>query len=318
MWFKNLRIYRLTKTIDLSAERLENALRPHAWTPCGAYEMSRYGWTSPLGRNGQMLTHVCAGFTMICARKQEKILPASAVKEALEERVYEIQASQGREVFRKEKRDLKDVILNELMPQALTRSFFIHAYFAPNQNLLIIDTASDAKAEEFLESLRGALGSLPVVPFACKSNATDVMTHWLQQHMPEGFEADGECELRDPLENTNVVRCKNQALESEEVLNHLNAGKQVIQIAVRWEDAIRCILTEDYVVRRLRFEDIVQEQSESDENDPAMQFDQDFAVMSLQLTTFIEALSEAFDGMEQNEEISAVTNQGIDNDTHQE
>ena len=298
MWFKNLRIYRFSKKIDLSPETLEAALQEQSFNPCTNMDFSRYGWVPPLGRDSEMYTHSCGGYTMICARKQEKILPSAAINELVEEKIYAFEAEQARSVYRKEKRTFKDDVIHSLLPRALTRSFLVYAYFDPKEMLLIIDSASLNKAEEFMDHLRATLGSLSVVPLKCHGDAANIMTHWLQDRMPDSIELDNECELQNPRESKNIVRCKNQELESAEISGHLKAGKRVIQLALVWRDAIRFVLSEDFSIKRLRFEDIVQEQAEGDDNDKATQFDQDFAVMTLQLHSFIKELLEEFGGIE--------------------
>lgn len=296
MWFKNLRIYRLTKSFDFSTETLETALAQHSYTPCGNQDFSQYGWIPPLGQHSELYTHGCNGYIMICARKQEKILPPAAIKEMVDEKVLELQARQARNVYRKEQRNIKEDVIVSLLPRALTRSSIVYAYFAPKQNLLVIDAASANKAEEFLDHLRQALGSLPVVPLSCHGDAAEVMTRWVQHQAPAGFELDSECELRNPHASANIIRCKNQELESDEVLGHIKAGKRVIQLALSWQQALRFILTEDFAIKRLRFEDIVQDQAASEEDDVVTQFDQDFAIMSLQISQFLDELLEAFGG----------------------
>ena len=298
MWFKNLRIYRVTDMIDISAETLETALQEMAFQPCGRMDFSTFGWVPPMGKNSEMLTHTTGEFTIICARKQEKILPAAAISERVDEKILELEATQSREVYRREKRQFKEEVTHSLLPQALTRSFLTFAYFDRKDNFLIIDTSSNTKAEEFLEHLRATLGSLPVVPLKCHGDAANIMTRWLEQRTPAGFEVDGDCELQNPRESKNIVRCKNQELESNEVLNHIKAGKRVIQLAIIWREAIRFVLADDFSIKRLRFEEIIQEQAESDYDDRATQFDQDFAIMSLQLNQFINALLKEFGGIE--------------------
>lgn len=189
-------------------------------------------------------------------------------------------------------------MIHSLLPRALTRSYLTYAYLDPKHKMLIIDSASANKAEEFMDHLRATLGSLPVVPLKCHGDAANIMTHWLQDTAPKTFELDNECELQNTRESKNIVRCKNQELESSEVLSHLKAGKRVTQMAMIWRDAIRFILTEDFAVKRLRFEEIIQEQAESDVDDRATQFDQDFSVMVLQLHEFIKELLEEFGGIE--------------------
>lgn len=298
MWFKNLRIYRFTKNIDLSTDTLEEVLAEQNFKPCTNMEFSRYGWVPPLGKDSELYTHSCSGYTMICARKQEKILPPAAINEMLEEKITDFESAQDRKIYRKEKRTIKDDVIHSLLPRALTRSFLTYAYFDTKQKLLIIDSASSNKAEEFMEHLRATLGSLPVVPFKCHSDAANIMTNWLQNKMPEHFDLDNDCELQNPRESKNIVRCRNQELESAEILSHLKAGKRVIQLALIWRDAIRFVLSEDFSIKRLRFEEIVQEQAESDATDKATQFDQDFAVMALQLNQLIMELLEEFGGIE--------------------
>jgi recombination associated protein RdgC len=298
MWFKNLRIYRFTKEIDLSTETLEEALQEQNFSPCTNMDFSRYGWVPPLGKDSELYTHSCSGYIMICARKQEKILPPAAINELVEEKIIDFEAAQARSVYRKEKRTIKEDVIHTLLPRALTRSFLVHAYIDPKEKLLIIDSASSNKAEEFMEHLRASLGSLPVVPLKCHGDAANIMTHWLQDRTPNGFELDNECELQNPRESKNIVRCKNQELESAEILSHLKAGKRVIQLAMVWREAIRFVFTEDFSIKRLRFEDIIQEQAEGEANDKATQFDQDFAVMTLQLHQFIKEMLEEFGGVE--------------------
>ena len=298
MWFKNLRVYKLTQKIDLSTERLEADLQKQAFQPCGNLDFSRYGGVPPLGRESELLTHSCNGQIMLCARKQEKIIPPAAINEIVEEKAQELESAHQRAIFRKERMSLKDDAIHSILPRALTRSVLTYAYFNPRDNLLIIDAASVNKAEEFLDHLRATLGVLPVLPLSCLGDVSEIMTRWIKQSTPKGFELDDECELRNQRESRNTVRCKSQELESEEILAHIKAGKRAIQLALNWKEAIRFVLTEEFVVKRLKFEDVIQQQAQGDAEDKATQFDQDFAIMSLQINQFLEELLGAFGGID--------------------
>ena len=298
MWFKNLRIYRVTQKIDLSAERLEAELLNQAFKPCSSLDFSRYGWVPPLGQHSEMLTHSCDGNIMICARKQEKILPAAAINELVDEKAMELESQNARKIFRKERLNLKDDAIHTLLPRALTKSSLTFAYFSPKTKMLIIDAASVNKAEEFLDHLRATLVTLPVLPLSCTGDVSEIMTRWIKQHPAKGFELDDECELQSARESKNTIRCKNQELESDEIMNHIKAGKRVIQLAINWKDAIRFMLSEDFSIKRIRFDDIVQEQAQGDADDFATQFDQDFSIMALQINQFLEELLEAFGGVD--------------------
>ena len=295
MWFKNLRVYRLTRPIDLTVETLEVALEKRSFTPCSNIDYSRIGWVTPLGAQSEQFSHPVGDYVMICARKQEKILPAAAINELFEDKVQDFETNQARKMYRKERTSLKEDIVHTLLPRALTRSARIYAYFDTKKGFLVVDAASATKAEEFLDWLRASLGELPVVPLSCHGDAADVMTRWLQR-VPDGFELDDDCDLQNQRNSKNVIRCRNQELQSDEVFSHIKAGKRVTQLAVVWRDAIRFVLGDDFGLKRLKFEDKITEQAQGDAEDAAAQFDQDFAVMTLQIDRFIQELLEEFGG----------------------
>lgn len=294
MWFKNLRVYRLTQKLDLSAEGLSEHLSKNRFKPCKKMDFSRFGWVPPLGKLGTELVHPVGQYVLISARRQEKILPAAAITELLEEKVSEFEEREARKVYRKEKTRFKEDILHSLLPTALTRSAYTNAYFDTKNDLLIVDTASPGKADDFLDSLRATLGELPVVPFSCHGDAADIMTRWVKNRVPKGFELDDECELKNRQDAKNIVRCKQQDMAGEEIKQHLMAGKRVTQLALSWRHAIRFLLTEDFVLKRLKFEDSVSEQVEAD--DEAARFDQDFSVMTIEITQLLDDLLNEFGG----------------------
>jgi len=44
MWFKNLQLYRLGQTFDLSPEVLDERLQSDAFKGCNSMDMLTYGW----------------------------------------------------------------------------------------------------------------------------------------------------------------------------------------------------------------------------------------------------------------------------------
>jgi len=299
MWFKNLRFYCFTKPFELLPEDFESRLNEKPFQPCSSHDKSRIGWVSPMGRESEMLTHVVGAYIMICAQKQERILPVSVVRDATEEKVADIEERQGRKIYRKEKRQIQDDIFATLLPRAFTRNQQIFAYLAPKESLLVINTASAPRAEEFLNLLRDSLGSLPVALPNSKRAPSDVMTRWVkEQHASDKFQIEEDCELYNPIDGSNVVRCKGQDLFTEEIQAHLTAGKQVKNLGVSWKGLLNCIIADDLTVKRLKFEDIKEEQDSFEEESVAQKFDQEFALMTLELSEFFKSLFKAFGGLD--------------------
>lgn len=297
MWFKNLRLYRLTENWSITPEELNEKLAEHCFNPCGSLDPLRYGFEPPLGRHGSEYIHVTNGYIMVCAKKQEKILPSGVIKEQLEEKVLAISEAESRSVSRKERDSLKDEIIFSLLPKAFTKSSLDYAYIAPKENLIVVNASSAKRAEDLLSKLREALGSLRCIPIAPKHLPTQVMTHWLRESQaPHQFDLGEEVELQ-ATKDGRVVRCKKLDLTASEILNHLESGMHVSKIALCWKEAIHCIIDDQLAIKRLKFEDsICEKANDSNPETRAEQFDADFAIMALELKNFIDALLASFGG----------------------
>ena len=311
MWFKNLRLYRFTKPYTLTAEQLNEQLEQQGFHDCPRMQPFSYGWAPPLGRHGSLLAHAANGRMMICARKEEKILPAGVIRDMVQEKVEALEDERMRKVGRRERSMIRDEILQDLMPRALSRSSYTYAYIAPQDGVLVVDVTSQSRAEELLGLLRKSLGSLSVVPVAVQQAPAAVMTRWLSERaVPEGFGLGSECVLRDIGEEAGVVRCKNQELLGSEIGGHIDAGKQVIRLAMQWNGVLSLVLDEDMSIKRLRFSDMVEEKAaDVGSDDEAARFDNDFAIMTLELARFIPVLVELFGGVEETDNESLVDDQ---------
>ncbi len=301
MWFKNLQLYRLTEKFSLSAEQLHEKLENNLSKPCQGLDTFTLGWDSPLGREGKLLTHSVNNCIMVCMRRHDRLLPSTVVREILDEKVAEIEAAESRTVRRKEKLQLKDEIIVDLMPRAFSRSTLTFAYIDVQSNWVVVDAASAKKAEDLLSLMRESLGSFKVKPFEVNQAPAAILTDWLNRHPVKGFELGDECELRDTLEEGGIVRLKRHGLAGDEIKVHLQAGKIVAKLAVSWQDKLSCLLGDDVSVKRLKFLDLLQEQvEEQDFETKAEKFDIDFAIMSLEFRAFIQQLIDIYGGLNQN------------------
>lgn len=240
MWFKNLLIYRLTQDLPFDAEALETALATKLARPCASQELTTYGFVAPFGKGEDApLVHVSQDFLLVAARKEERILPGSVVRDAVKEKVEEIEAEQMRKVYKKERDQIKDEIIQAFLPRAFIRRSSTFAAIAPKQGLILVNSASPKRAEDLLSTLREVLGTLPVRPLTVKTAPTAIMTDWVKtQQAADDFFVLDECELRDTHEDGGIVRCKRQDLTSEEIQLHLSTGKVVTQLS--WPGRTSC------------------------------------------------------------------------------
>lgn len=299
MWFKNLSLLRFTESFKPSAEELEEKLQSGRFQPCSSLQPMSYGWVPPVGKaeDGPLL-HAANGCYMICAQREEKILPSSVVNEVLAEKVAEIEAQKGTPVRKKQRDALRDEIIHDLLPKAFSFSRRLYAYIDTNTGWLVVDASSSKKTEELASWLRRCLESLPVTLPAVSERPATVMTRWLVEGAtPADIQIENECELRATDEEGALVRCKKHDLSAPEIQNHLEAGKEAVKIALSWNDRLSFVLDDSLGIRRLKFLDMVQEQAaEVDAADAAERFDADFAIMSGELAAFLPRLLELFGG----------------------
>lgn len=298
MWFKNLTLFRFTEPFPLSAETLANRLEQYSFQPCPSYQPSAAGWVPPVGPKAADLLHIANGRLLLCLRTEEKVLPAAAINQMVAERVLVIEEQQQRSVRRRERQELRDQTVQELLPRALTRSRYGYAYLDPSGGWLVVDSASPRGVEELTGRLRKTLDSLPIAPPKMKKPVTPVMTGWLAAgQAPAAFSLGDVCELQEGGESGGVVRCRGQDLTSEEIRAHLDAGKQVTRLGLSWNDRVAFVLDESLVIRRLHFLDVVRESLQGTATDsPEAVFDAEFALMTGELGLMLPQLLELFGG----------------------
>ncbi|ART81046.1 recombination-associated protein RdgC [Oceanisphaera avium] len=301
MWFKNLQIYRFTRPFDVSVEDLEKQLEALPFTPCGSQEQSKFGWVAPLGKQGQAITHVAGEQILLCAKKEDKMLPGSVINDMVAEKVETIELEQGRALKKKEKDAIKEEIIVDLLPRAFSRFQQTFAWINPQDGFIAVDASSAKRAEDLLALLRKSIGSLPVVPLAMTTPPELTLTEWLKDGTaPAGFALEDEVELRSALEHGGIIRAKQHDLLSEEIKVHLEADKLVTKLALNWAETVSFILSDDMSIKRLKFsEELREENDDVTSEDAVARFDADFALVTGELSRFIPDLIAALGGEEQ-------------------
>jgi recombination associated protein RdgC len=294
MWFKNLSVYRLPANLDLDLVRLEDSLARNALQPCGNMDRESQGWVSP--RGDDRLLHVLDRQVLIALGVEQKLLPGSIVSQFADERAAEIEEQQGYKLGRKQMRELKQQITDELLPRAFVRRRVTRAWIDPVNGWLVVDAATPLKAEELLERLNKTLDDLPVRTLHTERSPGAAMTEWLLAgEAPAGFTIDRDLELCASDDGKATVRYVRHALEGEEIQQHISAGKTATKLALTWNDRISFVLGEQLQLKRLAFLDILKENSEQADNADE-QFDIDFALMGGEAARLLADLVDALGG----------------------
>ena len=140
MWFKQSKLFQLTDSPRCSPIDLAEKLADLAFRPCRPSMYDSAGWVSPIDEEGMPLVEEINGYIMICLQVEEKILPATVVRQELSKRVKEIEKSENRKMRPREKYSLKDEITAALLPRAFSKFTRIYAYIDTKNNWLILGT----------------------------------------------------------------------------------------------------------------------------------------------------------------------------------
>src|SRR3546814_15840167 len=83
MWFKNLRIFRLSPTWSCTVDTLEAALEKQAFQPSGSRDMQSLGWIAPREDSG--LVYALDGQYLLSLRADKKLLPTTVINQVRSE-----------------------------------------------------------------------------------------------------------------------------------------------------------------------------------------------------------------------------------------
>lgn len=295
MWFRNLRLYRLQQGLKLDLAELDARLGRRPLARCGSFEMTSRGWVFP--RHEGAFVHAVNRQWLIALGVEQKLLPASVVRQMAQERAAQIETDQGRKVGRKEMRDIAERVTEELLPKAFSQRRTTWAWLDPAHGWLAVDAGSDARADEFMETLLATLDGIAPRPLQTQVSPLAAMTDWLAANeSPAGFTLDSDLELRAASESQSAIRYVHHDLGGPEIANHIAAGKIVTKLGMTWNDKVSFVLTDKLHLKRLAFLDILKEQAEKDAAGADEQFDTDFALMAGELAALFDDLLVALGG----------------------
>ncbi len=294
MWFKNLQIYRLPTPWTVSAEQLEAQLTPQAFVACTSIDLQSQGWVSP--RNNGMLVHSANKQHLLLLGTEKKLLPATVINQVTKMRAAELEEQQGFKPGRKQLKELKEQVTDELLPRAFSVYRSTWVWIDPVNGWLVVDAASAAKSDEVLKLLLKSIDKLSLETLHVQQSPVAAMTDWLAaDEAPGGFTVDQDTELRASGESKATVRYVRHTLEAEDVRRHIAAGKQCTRLAMTWADKVSFVLTESLTIKRVAPLDVLKENDATTKNEDE-RFDGDFVLMTGELGRLISDLVLALGG----------------------
>lgn len=305
MWFKNINAYKISE-FNVSAEKLQELISVRTFIPCRADEDAQIGWVSPFGDKNQVLVHAASGAFIFCMKTEEKSVPASVVNEKVNEIIDDLKAKDP--TIKKVKKDLRQSIVEkvyqELLPHAFGKINRLMAYIDTKENMLIVNTSSQAKAERLIALLKASLSEdVSFTPLMVMDNPSLKMSEWmLEDNTPSELVIGQKCQLKDQ-EDSGTIRYTKHCLDDSKLRQYLESGKVVSELEFKIEDKHQFVLNEEFVIKGIKFLDLLKADSKECEADTdEAQFDADFAIMVGSFRELLSYLIESFGGIAEKEE----------------
>ncbi|MDO6747201.1 recombination-associated protein RdgC [Gilvimarinus sp. 1_MG-2023] len=296
MLFKNAFIYTFPRVPLIT----EDAIAAAQAKPCGPQEMMRVGFVKPAWSYTYVLEE--SGYLLLCLNAEEKILPPAVINKHTDEKVRNVEETEGRKVLSKERALIKDEVTFELLPKAFTKNRRTYAIFDTVNHFLIVDQASPNKAEEFCSALRDAVGSLEVTPIRCGESPDVVMTAWVDQEstvfMPGQLRFGSCAKLKHPNEGPSYA-IQDDDLEGEHVQGLIQSGLGIVEVELKSEHQFNFTLTDGFILKGLHYSDsLISESYEQagEDGDLFALARSDLLINGRTISDTVKLLSEAFGG----------------------
>lgn len=299
--FKNLIIYRTGPDWCPTPESLDEAIGKAPFVECAPTQQKSIGFVPPRGEAHAPMVERVDGQMILKLRTEVRSVPAATVLKRVDEIAAQIEDQTGRKPGKKQRKELKEQALHELLPQAFTKTSDTLVWINPESRTLVVNSASQSKADEVVTLLARTLDGLSMSLIQTQTSPAAAMAHWLGSEdgaenlvVDHDFDIDRECELKSTDEMKSVVRYGRHNLDTDEVKQHIVSGKVPTRVAMTWRDRVSFVLTDSMQIRKVAFLDVVFEGGKA--VDKGETFDADVAISTGELGQLIPDLVDALGG----------------------
>ncbi|SDH25232.1 recombination-associated protein RdgC [Nitrosomonas sp. Nm132] len=250
MLAKNATILTFT---GITPETLEAAVSIRPFAPCGASDAVSRGFVPPIEAQ-ESLVRIVDNVAVIAMREDSKVLPASVVVEETKLRSKKFEEQQGFSVGRKQMREIKELVIIELLAKAFARASITRAWFDFKAGLLVVDSSSATKVDSLIGLLCKSLGG----DYELRRWRTNVIpssqfTNWVQtSEPPHSFSIDDRALLKNH-EGGGTIRITNNNINLDDIKELIENGRSCVELAMTYDDKFSFVLTKDLVLKRIGY-----------------------------------------------------------------
>lgn len=295
--FKSAVIFRIRTARMPSASLIEAELEKRRFAPCGASQMESFGWVQPRGEKHGPFQEAIGGQYILQMMTESKILPGSVVKEMVQARLDKIQEETGHRPKGKRAKEVKEEVIQELLPKSFTRKKSVRMWVNPVDKFILVEAGTPKAAERIIQEYARCLfeldPDLAIGDLSTNQTPAQAMTTWLTtQDAPEDFTVDRDCELKGTDEEKATVRYTRHTLDIKEIVDHINQGKTPTKLAMTFDSRVSFMLGDNLSLKKIELLDVVMDDAGPEKGG----FDADVAIFTGEMVKFVPALVKALSG----------------------
>ncbi len=276
MFFKNITAFRIKNEIDVLS--LEKNLTAMSFKPIDGLTKATRGFVNPLIKSSEASYHSLSNLLVFCLQKEEKILPASVINNELQNRIEDLEMA-GKTIAKSQKTEMKEMIEQQLLPQAFSNYKKLFGYFDFENKYLVFNSASDKQIDECLELLRRCCDFLEIEPII--EDETKLLTDWLinNTHSADIELGDKFKVVSDIGKGLTSISYKGDDILTEQIKSFIESGGNVTELAMIWADKLSMTITSKLQFKTIKFLDTLKEQND-DSLDGIYKSEADILIMS--------------------------------------
>jgi recombination associated protein RdgC len=291
---KNAIIFQVTPGFRLDPEMLQRCPA----VPCASNLVRTVGFAEPCAHSTANLVHHVAGYSVICLETEDRLLPGSVVQEEVDLRAEALEKQQGYKPGRKQLKELKERVTEELLPKAFTQKrrtlgVFTGQYF-------IVDTSSPARADTMIETLLRSLDNLPLALVKTQKHITNQMVEWLIGECPASLTVDNFVELERPESGKPAISYKRTQLEVGDMRRCISYGYLPRKIGITYNERLSLKVDDSLHLKQLAPLDLMNTEKrkrDKEADSMAEAFDADIALMVGEIVQTMDYLIEQLGGL---------------------
>lgn len=290
--FKNATIYRFNEFKSIPA--FEDHLSENCFQPCGLSQQKSLGWVPPRGEeHGAFLENV-GGELVAKLQIETRCVPASAINSLVKQRCADIERGTGRKPGTKERRDLAEEAMIELLPKAFPKRTALMIWIDRTRNLVWIDSTSKSGLDDAITALVASSEGLVLTLVSTMTSPSVMMAKSVHDgSCGHPFELGRACELKASDDSKAVVRYKNHTLDCDEIRGHVQTGMIPMALQMTWSERVSFTLTAVGTLKTVEFLESVLEGGSKDED----RFDTDVTIVTQELRNLMDDLVQWLGGV---------------------